>query len=71
MTAIEAPRPSSSPLATRKKTPGYELRYVGDFGFSLHSKHAEYEDALRAKRTAYDVATRAGDKRLAASFEIV
>jgi hypothetical protein len=53
------------------KKSGYELRYTGDFGLSLYSRHSDYEEALIAKRVAYDVAIANGNKRLAASLEIV
>lgn len=57
-------------MSNNKQVKFYELRYSGDYGFSLYSRHVEYEEAMAAKRTAVQVALAAGNKRLAASLEV-
>lgn len=50
----------------------WELRYSSEsYGHALAGRYEEYEDAARARREHYDCAMREGNKRLAASFEII
>lgn len=50
----------------------WELRYSSEsYGQALAGRYEEYEDAARARREHYDCAMREGNKRLAASFEII
>lgn len=49
----------------------YEIRYRGDYGFSLHSAHSTIDAAKTALIEAARTAIANGNRELAKSFKIV